>query len=240
MRSRPDWANPMISRKQPTRPGLPRGGALAACPCTQPPQCHRPIVHWNAKIWLRTAEVQYRQSVYLFFTSIAHHRRPAEGGKMQITWREEKRRLNVRKHGLDFTLVRDIVSDPLAVTVFDRVEDGEERWHTIGVILTGASSNSHSDIPGRHQGVGAALSSQRLAGCSRQPVTVAGSRPAAAVMNHGARGGPGVRGAVLTKRRRPSFNRLALKFSSNPPRNCSDADRPEAGPREPAGCVRLT
>jgi hypothetical protein len=57
---------------------------------------------------------------------------------MQVTWREEKRRLNVRKHGLDFTLVRDIVSDPLAVTVFDRVEDGEERWHTIGVILTGA------------------------------------------------------------------------------------------------------
>jgi len=58
---------------------------------------------------------------------------------MVITWREEKRRLNLRKHGLDFALAQEIVSDPLAITVFDRVEGGEERWHTIGAILTGTS-----------------------------------------------------------------------------------------------------
>jgi uncharacterized DUF497 family protein len=58
---------------------------------------------------------------------------------MEITWREEKRRLNLRKHGLDFTLAQQVVSDPLAVTVFDRVQDGEERWHTIGAILAGTS-----------------------------------------------------------------------------------------------------
>jgi uncharacterized protein len=58
---------------------------------------------------------------------------------MEITWREEKRRLNPQKHGLDFTLALNVVSDPFAVTVFDRVEDGQERWHTIGAILTGAS-----------------------------------------------------------------------------------------------------
>ena len=58
---------------------------------------------------------------------------------MEITWREEKRRLNLRKHGLDFTLAQQVLSDPLAVTVFDRVEDGEERWHTIGAILSGTS-----------------------------------------------------------------------------------------------------
>jgi len=55
------------------------------------------------------------------------HRRPAEDGEIEITWREEKRRLNLRKHGLDFALARQVVSDPLAVTVFDREEDGEER-----------------------------------------------------------------------------------------------------------------
>jgi uncharacterized protein len=56
-----------------------------------------------------------------------------------ITWREEKRRLNLRKHGLDFALAQEVVSDPFAVTVFDRVEDGEERWHTIGAISSGTS-----------------------------------------------------------------------------------------------------
>jgi|SRR5580692_242860 uncharacterized DUF497 family protein len=58
---------------------------------------------------------------------------------MVITWREEKRLLNLRKHGLDFALAEKVVSDPLAITVFDRVQDGEERWHTIGAICSGTS-----------------------------------------------------------------------------------------------------
>jgi uncharacterized DUF497 family protein len=58
---------------------------------------------------------------------IADHLCPAEGSEMEITWREEKRQLNLRKHGLVFTLARNVVSDPFAVTVFDRMEDGEER-----------------------------------------------------------------------------------------------------------------
>jgi uncharacterized DUF497 family protein len=58
---------------------------------------------------------------------------------MVITWREEKRLLNLRKHGLDFALAEKVVSDPLAITVFDRVQDGEERWHTIGAIWSGTS-----------------------------------------------------------------------------------------------------
>jgi uncharacterized protein len=58
---------------------------------------------------------------------------------MEVTWREDKRRLNLRKHGLDFALAQQVLSDPLAVTVFDRVEDGKERWHTIEAILSGTS-----------------------------------------------------------------------------------------------------
>jgi uncharacterized protein len=58
---------------------------------------------------------------------------------MEITWREDKRLLNLRKHGLDFSVAWDVLSDPLAVTVFDRVEDREERWHTIGAIPGGTS-----------------------------------------------------------------------------------------------------
>jgi uncharacterized DUF497 family protein len=32
-----------------------------------------------------------------------------------------------------------VLSDPLAVTVFDRVADGEERWHAIGAVPFGGS-----------------------------------------------------------------------------------------------------
>ena len=58
---------------------------------------------------------------------------------MRITWREEKIRLNRRKHGLDFPRAREVLSDPFALPVFDRVENGEERWHTIGALSVGAS-----------------------------------------------------------------------------------------------------
>jgi uncharacterized protein len=56
---------------------------------------------------------------------------------MEITWREDKRRRNLRKHGLDFASVATVFEDPLAVTVFDRVVEQEERWHTIGTLFTG-------------------------------------------------------------------------------------------------------
>ena len=57
---------------------------------------------------------------------------------MHITWDPAKERRNRRKHkGLDFAFAAAVFADPLAITVFDRVENGEERWHTIGVAGAG-------------------------------------------------------------------------------------------------------
>jgi len=53
---------------------------------------------------------------------------------MEITSRPEKEQSNIKKHGLDFSFAAAVFADPLAVTIFDRVADGEERWHTIGVV----------------------------------------------------------------------------------------------------------
>ena len=53
---------------------------------------------------------------------------------MEITWDAAKERGNIRKHGLDFSFATAVFADPLAITVFDRVENGEERWHTIGAV----------------------------------------------------------------------------------------------------------
>lgn len=56
---------------------------------------------------------------------------------MHFSWRQDKERRNVRKHGLDFSFAAAIFADPWAVTLFDRIEDSEERWHTIGAVTAG-------------------------------------------------------------------------------------------------------
>ena len=56
---------------------------------------------------------------------------------MRFTWRKEKERLNIRKHGLDFSLAERVFGDPLADTLWDGMVGGEERWRTIGAAMVG-------------------------------------------------------------------------------------------------------
>jgi uncharacterized protein len=54
---------------------------------------------------------------------------------MRFTWDEAKNRSNQRKHdGLAFEEAAQIFRDPFRLTRQDRVEGGEERWQTIGVV----------------------------------------------------------------------------------------------------------
>jgi uncharacterized DUF497 family protein len=53
---------------------------------------------------------------------------------MEITSNPGKEQSNFKKHGLDFSFAAAVFADPLHLTVFDRVENGEERWHTIGAV----------------------------------------------------------------------------------------------------------
>ena len=53
---------------------------------------------------------------------------------MQFEWDEEKERANFRKHGVDFSLAQFIATDPLALHVYDRFENGEHRFHIIGMV----------------------------------------------------------------------------------------------------------
>jgi uncharacterized DUF497 family protein len=53
---------------------------------------------------------------------------------MRIDWDERKARSNLAKRGLAFSLAEFVLADPLVVCVFDRVERGEERWHTFGMV----------------------------------------------------------------------------------------------------------
>jgi uncharacterized DUF497 family protein len=60
-----------------------------------------------------------------------------EDNCVHITWRADKERRNIRKHGLDFSLAERILDDPMSDTMPDRIVDGEERWHTIGATILG-------------------------------------------------------------------------------------------------------
>lgn len=53
----------------------------------------------------------------------------------RFTWDEAKNRSNQKKHdGIAFEEAAYVFRDPFRLTRQDRIEDGEERWQTIGVV----------------------------------------------------------------------------------------------------------
>lgn len=53
---------------------------------------------------------------------------------MRFVWDVGKARSNLAKHGVSFELARRVWDDPLHVILPDRVADGEQRWHAIGLV----------------------------------------------------------------------------------------------------------
>lgn len=53
---------------------------------------------------------------------------------MRWSWDPRKDRINRRKHGIGFETALRVFSDPFAMSEQDRIEGGEERWRTIGLI----------------------------------------------------------------------------------------------------------
>src|ERR1700692_2281269 len=53
---------------------------------------------------------------------------------IRFEWDEAKTLSNRRKHGVSFEEASQVFSDPLYVSVQDRVEGGELRWQTLGLV----------------------------------------------------------------------------------------------------------
>jgi uncharacterized DUF497 family protein len=53
---------------------------------------------------------------------------------MLFAWDDVKNRLNQRKHGVSFESAARVFEDPEAASYVERVVDGQERWHTIGLV----------------------------------------------------------------------------------------------------------
>jgi uncharacterized protein len=64
---------------------------------------------------------------------------------IRFEWDEAKNLSNRRKHGVSFEEASQVFSDPLYVSVQDRVEGGELRWQILGLVedllLTHGSSH---------------------------------------------------------------------------------------------------
>lgn len=51
-----------------------------------------------------------------------------------IEWDAAKAARNFRKHGIRFEEATLVFDDPLAASLLERIENGEERWQTIGMV----------------------------------------------------------------------------------------------------------
>ena len=54
--------------------------------------------------------------------------------ELRFEWDEAKNLSNQRKHGLSFEEAAAVFRDPLQVSIQDRIENGEERWQTFGLV----------------------------------------------------------------------------------------------------------
>lgn len=54
--------------------------------------------------------------------------------ELHIEWDSSKADANRRKHKLSFETASRVFADPLALTKFDRIENGEIRWKTLGAV----------------------------------------------------------------------------------------------------------
>ncbi len=54
--------------------------------------------------------------------------------KTRFEWDATKAASNFRKHGVSFQTAARVFADPYALVEQDRIENGEERWQTIGVV----------------------------------------------------------------------------------------------------------
>ncbi len=52
----------------------------------------------------------------------------------RFEWDRVKARANQRKHGISFEIAQHVFDDPDALVDHDRIESGERRWQTLGMV----------------------------------------------------------------------------------------------------------
>ena len=53
---------------------------------------------------------------------------------IRIIWDQNKNQTNQIKHKISFEVASLVFEDPFQINVMDRIENGEERWQTLGMV----------------------------------------------------------------------------------------------------------
>lgn len=53
---------------------------------------------------------------------------------VRFEWDPAKSKANQQKHGITFEIARYVFEDPDALVDHDRIEGGERRWQTLGMV----------------------------------------------------------------------------------------------------------
>jgi len=53
--------------------------------------------------------------------------------KRYFEWDDKKAASNLRKHGIAFDDAVQVFKDPLCASAVERIENGQERWQTVGL-----------------------------------------------------------------------------------------------------------
>lgn len=53
---------------------------------------------------------------------------------MRFVWEERRSRRHLAKHKVSFEIATLVFDDPRAISRLDRIERGEERWQTLGLV----------------------------------------------------------------------------------------------------------
>ncbi|OLL57881.1 hypothetical protein AT246_07215 [Bartonella henselae] len=54
--------------------------------------------------------------------------------KIRFEWDEAKAKSNLEKHRVSFEIAARVFADPFAMVKQDRIENGEYRWQTLGLV----------------------------------------------------------------------------------------------------------
>ncbi len=54
--------------------------------------------------------------------------------RTHFEWDTAKAKANLKKHRVSFETAARVFADPLAVTTQDRIDEGEYRWQTLGLV----------------------------------------------------------------------------------------------------------
>lgn len=53
---------------------------------------------------------------------------------IEFEWDQDKAEINRKKHGVSFEIACRVFADPFALVEQDRIEKGEYRWQTLGMV----------------------------------------------------------------------------------------------------------